>query len=750
MDLTRRLSRIFRKSPSGVLRHQSREHKARSRILRWLLIGAQIVVLTASFPQRKTHELEEGRIAAEKIVAPFDFRVFKNDKEYEEDKRKEQRAVAPVFYFDEEMGKRQIGALDSLFKDVQRIKEEETIFAEKIDQLWNKHPIIPKDVIGFLLSSRETDAIKKVCREVLKDNYSVGIVRDKKVVESQVFPESKRRISLFKGGKEQMLPADELKDITKVREDIKEIVENRIENKETANMCVALTSSLITENIKFNKDETERRRNEAAGGVAPVKDQYIKKQVIIDANEKVTSDHVDVLNSMQKKLSLTQAEYPWKRTLTIGAKGIVCSLIIFLFLIYLYMFRRSIYDKVSHLLLLTIVLVFPVLIASWAASTPEITWSLPFYGPIQINAQFLVPVALSAMLATILFDAEVGLVFTFAISLLSGIILNYDLQATFVFALSGGVAAYSVRNVRHRQSFYRSIIYLVLIYGATIAATDVLRFGPSERILEDILPGALVGFFSPVLAMGLLPIFESIFNITTDITLLELSDLNRPLLRELALRAPGTYTHSVIMANLSEAASEAIGENPLLARVGCYYHDIGKMKNSEYFIENQVGMRNPHDKLSPSMSALIIVSHVKDGQEMAEENGLPKAIIDIILQHHGMTLAVYFYDRAIQREGKDDVSAQDFRYEGPRPQTKVAGIIMLADAIEATTRVLKDKAPGRVKGVVRDTIKERFSESELDECDLTLKDLTAIEGGFMHILAGALHERIEYPKKASA
>jgi len=241
-----------------------------------------------------------------------------------------------------------------------------------------------------------------------------------------------------------------------------------------------------------------------------------------------------------------------------------------------------------------------------------------------------------------------------------------------------------------------------------------------------------------------MPIFESTFNVITSITLLELSDLNRPLLRNLAIRAPGTYSHSIIMASLSEAAAERIGADPLLSRVGCYYHDIGKMIRPHYFIENQKGV-NPHDELQPRMSALILISHVKEGVELAREEGLPRAIIDIIPQHHGTGEIASFKHRALERGDKHAVRDEDFRYPGPKPQTKEAGIINLADAIESATRTIPGNDPDQIKGMVQTIIKGRFTAGELDECDLTLRDLTGIREAFLPILEATRHARVAYP-----
>ena len=243
-----------------------------------------------------------------------------------------------------------------------------------------------------------------------------------------------------------------------------------------------------------------------------------------------------------------------------------------------------------------------------------------------------------------------------------------------------------------------------------------------------------------------MPLFESTFGLTTDITLLELSDLNRPLLKRLALEAPGTYHHSIMIGTLAEEAAMSINANSLLARVGSYYHDIGKMLKPEYFVENQMGAKNKHEQLTPSMSALILEAHVKEGKELAEENGLPQCIVEFITGHHGSSVMSYFYEKA-KSQDDEGTDIDDYRYPGPKPISKEVAIVMLADSVEAASRTLEDPTPARIRGLVRKIIFSRFESGELDDCDLTLKDLHQIEESFVRVLMGIFHRRIAYPEK---
>jgi putative nucleotidyltransferase with HDIG domain len=271
--------------------------------------------------------------------------------------------------------------------------------------------------------------------------------------------------------------------------------------------------------------------------------------------------------------------------------------------------------------------------------------------------------------------------------------------------------------------------------------------GDAPRVMmESLLYGGINGFGSGLLAVGLLPVLEHMFGITTGIRLLELSNQSEPLLKRLLLEAPGTYHHSVIVGNLAESAAEAVGENPLLCRVGAYYHDIGKLRRPYFFIENQLGAENPHDKLSPNLSALIILSHVKDGLEMAKQYKIPEPIKDIIHQHHGASIIAYFYHQAKQSD-KEFPLEDDFRYPGPKPRSKAAAIVMLADSVEAAARTLQKPTPTKIEMLVRQIIRNNLDDGQLDESPLSLRDLNDIALTFTRILTGIYHQRIEYPEK---
>lgn len=357
---------------------------------------------------------------------------------------------------------------------------------------------------------------------------------------------------------------------------------------------------------------------------------------------------------------------------------------------------------------------------------------------------FGLPVAAGAMLVTLLFDFHTALLFSFVVSMLTGLWLSD--AAIGVYAFVGCLmAAFSVIRCKKRTAILIGGIYL-LAANLVMAAT-VLLFEGSLFTLKA--PAALIfatfSAFSVIAIVSLmLPLFEYLFKVTTDISLLELLDLEQPLMKSLMITAPGTYHHSIIVGNLVEAVADSVGINPLLARVAAYYHDIGKIKMPEYFIENQSGGVSKHEKLTPHMSSMILISHVKEGEELAKEHKLPETVTDIIKQHHGTSLITYFYEKAKEKPGAE-LSEDEYRYPGPKPQTRTSALLMMADAVEAASRVLVEPTPARISALVDRIINHIFLTGQLDECELTLKDIYEIKRRFTHILTGIFHRRVDYP-----
>jgi putative nucleotidyltransferase with HDIG domain len=349
------------------------------------------------------------------------------------------------------------------------------------------------------------------------------------------------------------------------------------------------------------------------------------------------------------------------------------------------------------------------------------------------------------MLVSLLFDFHTAITFSFTVSLLTGL-WTHDAPFT-IYAFVGSIAAaFSVIRCKKRSGLLKGGGYVIaanVITGIVILLFKGELFTPKGP--PSILFAALGGMSVAAIVSLLLPLIEYSFKVTTDISLLEHLDLNQPVMKNLMITAPGTYHHSVIVGNLAESAAEAVGVNPLLARVSSYYHDIGKVKMPDYFIENQSGPVSKHEKLTPHMSSMIIINHVKEGADLARQYKLPEPIIDIIEQHHGTMLVSYFYQKAKEMGANALPVDEDYKYHGPKPQTRVAALVMMADAVEAASRVLTDPTPARIASLADRIINHIFLEGQLDECELTLKDIHEVKKRFTYILTGIFHRRVDYP-----
>lgn len=719
--------------------------------LRWGVVGGVICALTYLSVHRKATEygdLREGAVARERIVAPFTFWVKKTRPEYEQEQEQARRRVPPLLAFDPSVGPAQAASLDSLFREMLVLSRAQIADSVRVAvfQREAQSRILSDSALRVLLgvdrikgmgavSSEHLVSMRALARGVLADLYASGIVADK----SALGDPAGEKVSILKGNAETVSDLSGVYDVAEVSgAALPDLIRERWPgvNPVLAGAFYELLQAFIAPNLIFDADRTQERREAAARSVSPNRYAVLENQKIVDANERVTGEHLEMLRALAEEKFRRRYEDPYTPYLQTFSSALLVALVVSLLLLYLRAFRPSLYTRTGVLFLFGILLLIPASATSYLAATPGLS-------------HLYVPVALSAMLAALLFDTELGIVVAALSALLCGVTLN-SLQAAVASALCGMAGSYSVRRVRHRHHFNRSILYLTFTYVAVIVALRGFFYTYSDpvdyfrQMGGELVPGLVMGVLTPVLTLGLSPIFENLFGIVTPITLLELSDFNRPLLRTLATRAPGTYTHSVIVANLSEAAAEAINADALLARVGSYYHDIGKMVRPQYFVENQSG-DNPHDELQPQMSALVLISHVREGMQIAEQEGLPQIILDIIPQHHGTSEISYFKHRALERGLKDEVRDEDFRYPGPKPQTREAGIIMLADSVEGAVRSLKERSPSRVKGMVRTLIEGKFTSGELDECDLTLRDLHRIEQAFLPILMGTMHSRVEYP-----
>lgn len=416
--------------------------------------------------------------------------------------------------------------------------------------------------------------------------------------------------------------------------------------------------------------------------------------------------------------------------------GVALCVFIFLFiaLFYLYRYNVSVIKQPRKLLLLCVISLGTLIIAYWILSSKI--------------SEYSIPAALIGILLASLIEGNGAIVCVIILGGLLGFISNFRIDVVFVFVIVGGVASLSVPLIRKRKDLFKVGILAGVISVVFIIGWGWLQEWDIPKILIQSGYGIGSALISAFLALEILPFMENLFGKLTDAKLLELAQLTHPLLVILREQAKGTYQSSLMVANLAEAAAEKIKASPLLARVGAYYHDIGKIKNPSYFVENlDINTKSKHEKMNPALSSLILISHVKEGIQLAHKYKLPQAIQDIVSQHHGTTFTSFFYQEALKKDSTNSVNEETFHYPGPKPQSKEAAIVMLADTIEAASHTLENPSPARIKNLVEKLIKEKLMAKQLDESQLTFNDLNIIRESFTQTLSGAFHSRIKYPEK---
>jgi len=497
---------------------------------------------------------------------------------------------------------------------------------------------------------------------------------------------------------------------------------------------VAINS--LRPNLIYNAEATEKAIQEAMEAVQPVQKNIKAGEIIVRAGDRVTAEQISILE--QLGIQRTQSY-----TSTLVGAAIFVLLTFWLVIQFLRRYYQGIFKDDRLMLLIGLIFIIILLLTRFLTM-------IKISDNAEINALvgYLAPVAAGSMLIAILLDNRLAHFLTLIMALYVGLLTEGNQLFYGITAFVGGtVGVFQVYRLSQTSDLAKSGLYVALANIVTIVTLSMIGGSHSwNTILVGIVIGAVNGILSAILMIGALPFLESAFSITSMIKLLELSNPNHSLLKRLLLEAPGTYHHSLMVGNLAEASAESVGANPLLVRVGAYYHDIGKLKRPEYFVENQRGFENPHEKIAPALSALIITSHVKDGVELAREARLPDVVIDFIAQHHGTSLTKYFYSRALEEDRDGSISPDSFRYEGPKPQTKEVALVMLADSVEAAIRSLQEPTEAKIRDMVKKIIKDKLNDGQLEACDLTFKDLDTITQSFCTILEGIYHKRIEYPE----
>ncbi len=684
---------------------------------RRLIWGAVFFIITAlilgvNFSAEKV-ELEEGQPSPKDFFAQQSI-VYESQVLTEQARREAAAAVPPEYRVDKDVLNDLDKKTDAIFNDLVSLKRN----APKNEQ--GEPEPVPKDkyrlVLGFEIEEETYRALNNAAPDQLlnlAEEIKANIHRYMQAgIQKEAIPATKEKIIQATGE----LP----------------VAENLLP------LAVGVVEKMdLKANLVFDAKATLEKKEQARRQVAPVVATIRKDQKIVGKGDIVTGANIEAL----QHLGMLRVKSPYLRF-----AGVLLFVLVMYALIgfYILFYRPEIYNTDRQFNLLGLVIVTTLLIAKTVSAI-----SIGEQAEIAVLIGYLVPVAAGSMLISILLDNKLAIFVTVILSVFVGMINGGQLQFTVV-ALAGGIAGvFSVSRLSQRSDLAKTSIYIMLVNILTI-----ISFGLTNKMsLVGLLAGSGLaignGVLSSVLTIGLLPFLETAFHITTPVKLLELSNPNHPLLKQLLVEAPGSYHHSIMVGNMAEAAADAVGADSLLARIGAYYHDIGKLKRPYFFTENQLTQHNPHDRLTPTLSTLIINSHVKDGVDLAKQYGLPDVVTDIIQQHHGTSMIGFFYHKACEgcenEEEQANINPEDFRYESPKPKTKEAAIVMLADSVEAGVRSKQKLNPGKMEGFVRQVIKDKFEDGQLEECELTFRELDVIAQAFVKILSGVFHTRVEYP-----
>ncbi|MEP6691108.1 MAG: HDIG domain-containing metalloprotein [Gemmatimonadaceae bacterium] len=688
------------------------------------VVAAITYLLFPAAPAVDSPLYEVGSVATQSVIAPFAFDVPKGGAELQREREELSRSAQPIFFY-------LPTAVDSALKQLRGFTDAVGVAARETPAA----PAIVKAAAarGVVLSTLEADYLAFPGRRQAMD---AGVRRVfQRWLPAGIMPSTglegvRGDVIVRRGSEEHSEHADSLLSFGSLLARARAMHPDP-NSSAGDGVFIKLVSAFFHPSILADRAATDVRRAELARSVSPIRYQVRAGEKIVGEHEVVQRAEFDKLRALHDAMQTrSRGERAAGR---ITGTILYNALVLAMFGVAIALFRPQLYKNVRALWVFAFLFLLVLGAASLAARVTPIVYSE------------LVPVALAAIILSILFDPRISMIAAMILAVLvGGQGLYRGTNATFMNLVAGAATALSVRVIRRRDQAYYSILTVAMAYAfAAIAIGLTLSWTPTE-IGTSMARGAGNALVSVSLALILLPLVERFTGITTDLTLLEYSDLNRPLLRRLSMEAPGTFQHTLVIANLAESACNAIGANGLLARVGAYYHDIGKLERPHYFVENQTRGRNPHDTLAPDASASIIRNHITEGIALARANRLPPPIIAFIAEHHGTGAITYFLERAREREGAVP-NTQEFEYPGPVPQTAETAVVMLADGIEAATRVLNDPTPRKVRDVIDHIVAQRITQGQLRDAPLTLRQLDVVKEQFARTLSGMTHGRISYP-----
>ena len=744
--------------------------------IQYLIIFGLILFISLLFPSgqslKYTYQLND--ITREPIIAPFTFSILKTDKKYQQDLNERKKSIPFVFNRDEKIIESRMSALDQFFTDFNELRYAKWRFDEskqlvyeykykpsgekarsdyvadstnlsiltakfkKIypftvlkDSSWNKYLSTNKNPRNLKDWRSHKEIVKQICRnrwaEGIYDIPIDSIISDQVTINQGDVPILSAPVAF-----------NSLETAwTKARE---EFLDQSTNENNFNDLGYDLIVEFMKPNLLFDNVVTKSRQQASLSKVPRSQGVVLEDELIVDANIRITQDVLQKLNSLA---AAVEAKDIGRELTWIGnyiGRIILLSVVVSLFFTFLIIYRAGIFRDWKMIILITLVFFLQIGLAHIIVIRLE--WS-----------EYLIPVTVGAMALTILFDARIGFMATVVIAILMGLMMGQNIDFVIISLFTSTIAVYNIRELRKRSQLFTTMFALMGSSIIVVIALGLFKEHTWGNMFFDLQLLALNSFLAPIITYGLIGLLEMAFEITTDLTLIELLDYDHPLLKRAQQETNGTFNHSVVVGNLAEACAGAIGAHSLLCRVGAYYHDIGKMVKPDYFIENQYAGENKHYTLKPTMSARIIRNHVNDGLKLANEYGLPKIVSDFIPMHHGNTRVEYFYRKAIE-EAKGDRSKIDesqFRYPGPKPNTKETGILMICEAVEAAVRSINNPDIMKIEAMIDKIIKQRIDDSQLDECPLTLDELKKIKGtmdgntGMLPVLRGIYHIRIEYP-----
>jgi cyclic-di-AMP phosphodiesterase PgpH len=688
-------------------------------------------------------QFKTGDIATSDIRATQDYLV--EDHALTEQRRKDAANNAPIVY---NLSERVPSYLaDKLNQALATIRTDRMAKNQRSTEEWHKL-LVP--MLDTELSETEIRALTRIksdkafladAADLLNELYQRKIVLDGKVFQT----ESRRGIEIIDDNGHLISDGDVSLNYTEIGNARKIVTGwkfSGLVDTADSGAVSSVIARILLPNLFYNREASEARGKAFMESVRPVLFKVQKGEMIVRVGERINPEQ------SQKLRTIFQESRTGNRLFS--AAGIFALILVLFYFPYRFACKniRKFNPTNKDILIISLLITGSFFVFKTALMISH------NIGPVfpnvdTINYFYLFPFAAGAMIVRVFINSEVALVYCAILAPLLGIMFDSNMFVVIYALLGSIVGAHGMRQCSNRSTIYSaglkvSVVNLAMAFSFQTFSNTLI----SMQTIYVAFFAVVSGVLSAGLVSGFIPLFEALFQYTTDIKLLELANLNSPLLRDLMVRAPGTYHHSVVVGNLVEAAAESINANPLLARVAAYYHDIGKISKAHYFIENQLDEENRHDKLTPSMSALILISHIKEGTELAREKHLGQPIIDIIRQHHGTGLIKFFYDRSktMAAASGQTVEEKDFRYPGPKPQTREAGIVMLADCVEAASRSLVNPTADRIQGMVQKIINNIFIDGQLDECELTLKNLHEIAKSFNRILNGIFHHRVDYPE----